>query len=139
MGKPVPSSDIRDRARTAPSTAPNRAKSPTLRPVETTAPDASPLYEGGAVVRAQSRPRPAPRPKDYDPNHPSTQAAWHAVSENLVSRDGYAGSRTVAVSIAQRAGLDYKRATDLIRSSIRHGYLEVLEPNRIRLTTQVKP
>lgn len=63
----------------------------------------------------------------WTPNHESTREAWEAVVANLQERGerGLWGSRTIATTLAQRAGgLTWKRADELIRSSIKHGYLE---------------
>ncbi len=62
----------------------------------------------------------------WTPHHPATKTAWEAVVENLTERAqaDLWGSRSIAVSIARTAGLSPARADDLIRSAIKHDYLE---------------
>ncbi len=75
----------------------------------------------------------------WTPDHPTTNAAWQAITTNLKTRTW--GSRNVAISIATNAGLTPKRATDLIQSATNHGYLQERTTNtngrptrQIRLT-----
>lgn len=78
----------------------------------------------------------------WDPNHESTHEAWAAIVTNLHTRhhhDGW-GSFTIALAIARNTGLTTKRAGDLIRSAIKHGYLEqrhpILSTKQVRLIDQ---
>jgi hypothetical protein len=65
----------------------------------------------------------------WTPTHESTRDAWEAVTANIRDRQerGLWSSRTIAETIAQHAGLHRARAVDLIRSAIKHGYLEERE------------
>jgi hypothetical protein len=92
-----------------------------------------PIFDGDEVGEPSAGrpdhlvPTPGTTSTDWTPEHPSTRAAWTAVLANLTERAnrGRWSSRTIAITIAQREGdLDYKRAADLIRSAIKHGYLE---------------
>lgn len=94
-----------------------------------------PLPFGGEVSPESPEPPtsniPTPRPRgdvNWSPDHPSTRAAWNAVLRSLIPRGDRElwSSRTLTISIAStEGGLTHERATDLIRSAIKHGYLEV--------------
>jgi hypothetical protein len=65
----------------------------------------------------------------WTPTHELTRDAWEAVTANIRDRQdrGLWSSREIAITIAQHAGLHRPRAVDLIRSAIKHGYLEERE------------